>query len=87
MNNAILGGTKTTQMNQTIKIFTGSEVLVAMLKEELENQGIPALIKSEFNSGVIAGFSGGIPSAIDLYIEDKDLEKATLIINDLVPNT
>ncbi len=71
-------------MNKTIKVFTGSEVIVIMIKGELENHGIPSLIKSDFNSGVIAGFSGGLPSAIDLYVESDDVEKATPIINDLV---
>ncbi|MCW3788281.1 putative signal transducing protein [Plebeiibacterium sediminum] len=73
-----------TQMNDTIKVFTGSEVTVAMIKGELENQGISSLIKSDFKSGIAAGFSGGVPSAIDLYIESKDVERATPIINDLI---
>ncbi|MDX8340782.1 DUF2007 domain-containing protein [Draconibacterium sp. IB214405] len=73
-----------TQMNKTIKVFTGSEVQIALIKGELENQGISSLIKSDFNSGVAAGFSGGVPSAIDLYIESSDIEKATPIINGLM---
>ncbi len=73
-----------TQMNETIRVFTGSEVTVGMIKGELENQGISSLIKSDFNSGIAAGFSGGVPSAIDLYIESKDVERAMPIINDLI---
>ncbi len=60
--------------------------MVSMIKGELENHGISSLVKSDFNSGVTAGFSGGVPSAIDLYIESNDLEKATPIINDLIRN-
>ncbi len=39
---------------------------------------LSSLIKNDFNSGITAGFSGGVPSAIDLYVE-----RATPIINDL----
>ena len=72
------------EMNRAIKIFTGSEIMISMIKGELENHGIASLIKSDFNSGVTAGFSEGVPSAIDLYIEPKKVEEARQLIDDLI---
>lgn len=67
-----------------VKIFTGSELTVNLLKEELENNGITSIIKDEFSSGLAAGFAGGVPSSIDLYIQESDVAEAEPIIHDLV---
>ncbi|WP_163718113.1 putative signal transducing protein [Mangrovibacterium lignilyticum] len=72
------------QENSMIIVFTGGELIAALLKAELDKQGISSLIQNDFNSGIMAGFSGGVPSAADLYIQKKDLEKAKPIIRDLV---
>lgn len=71
-----------TTNSDLIKIFTGTDVLVHLLKDELESVGVGAMIRNDFHSGVLAGFSGGVPSAIDLYILSDDLEKAGQIIED-----
>ncbi|MGD9930067.1 MAG: DUF2007 domain-containing protein [Mangrovibacterium sp.] len=67
-----------------VKIFTGSELTVNLLKEELENNGITSIVKDEFSSGLAAGFAGGVPSSIDLYIQESDVAEAEPIIHDLV---
>ncbi|MCW0483764.1 putative signal transducing protein [Gaoshiqia sediminis] len=67
-----------------VKIFTGSELTVNLLREELENNGITSIVKDEFSSGLAAGFAGGVPSAIDLYIQESDVAEAEPIIHDLV---
>jgi len=71
------------QMNKTIKLFIGNEVMEILIKGEFEKNGIPSFIISDFNSGVTAGFSGGVPSETDLFIEKKDMETATTIIEEL----
>ena len=55
-----------------IKAYTGTEVTVMLLKSELEKTGVASVIQNDFRSGVTAGFSGGVPSAIDLYINESD---------------
>ena len=65
-----------------IPIFSGTELTVNLLKDELENFGISSLIQNDFNSGVSAGFSGGVPSSIDLLIQEFDMEKADPIISE-----
>jgi hypothetical protein len=58
-----------TQKN-LMRIYTGTEVSVILLKGELEEKGIYTMIKNDFQSGNAAGFFGGIPSAVDLYIRE-----------------
>ncbi len=67
---------------KTIRVFSGAETVVNLLKAELSNINVPSIIKNNFNSGVIAGISGGLPTAVDLYIYEKHLEKAEPIIQD-----
>jgi len=72
--------------NNLIRVFTGSEISVILLKGELEENGIAALIKNDFQSGASAGFYGGSSSDIDLYIQESDLKKAEPIINEFIQN-
>jgi hypothetical protein len=70
--------------NHTTCVFTGPELAVNLLKNELEQIGVGSIIKNGFNSGIIAGFAGGLASAIDLYIQESDIEKAEQIIADFI---
>jgi len=72
--------------NDLIRVFTGSEVLVYLLKERLEEVEISALIKNDFQSGLTVGFVSGVPSAVDLYIQESDMEVAEPIINEFIQN-
>ncbi len=66
------------------RVFTGTEVQVNLLKSELEKEGIFGIIRNDFQSGVMAGFGAGVPSAIDLYIQEHDLERAEPVINEFI---
>jgi hypothetical protein len=70
--------------NKLARIYSGTEVTVNLLKGILEEEGIAALIRDDFRSGVTAGFSGGVPSAIDLFINETDLEKAEPIVKEFL---
>lgn len=70
--------------NKTIIAYTGNEISVLFMQGELEKNGIASLIKNNFVSGTLAGFSGGFPSAIDLYIQEADLLAATPIIEEII---
>jgi len=72
--------------NNLIRVFTGTEVLVYLLKERLDEVGISALIKDDFQSGITVGFVSGVPSAIDLYIQESDLKAAEPIFNEFSKN-
>lgn len=81
-----LGLRKMKKENDLIKAFTGSEIAVNLLRAELEETGIPSMVKNDFQSGVSAGFASGIPSAIDLYINESDLKEAEPIVKEFLRN-
>ena len=63
-----------------LKAYSGSEVLVHILKDKLEQNGIFVSIQN--NSG--DSFLGGTPIALDLYIRQNDVKKAESIIRDFI---
>lgn len=70
--------------DELIRIFTGSEVSALLLKEELEQAGIPAMTQNDYQSGLMAGFVGGTPAAVDVYINEMDMENAEPVIDDFM---
>lgn len=67
-----------------VRIYTGSEVLVGMLKGLLEEACITSMVRDEFQASISAGFVSGVPSALDLYIQEGDLEEAEPIVKDFL---
>ena len=70
------------EKSNLFRVYSGTELTVNLLKDELEKFGISSMIQNDFNSGVSAGFSGGVPSSIDLFIQELDLEKAEPILRE-----
>ena len=67
--------------SQLTCVYSGTELTVNLLKDELEKVGIFGLVKNNFQSGISAGFPGGSPSSVDLFIQESDLKRAEPIIN------
>ena len=67
-----------------IRIYSGSELTALLLKDELEQSGVMSMIKNDFQSGVIAVFAEGVPSEVDLYIEETDQALAEPIVNNFL---
>jgi len=67
-----------------VRIYTGTEVTVCLLRDELEAIGVTSLIQNDFISGVTSGFSGGSPTSIDLFIQEYDLETAKPVIEEFL---
>ncbi|MBC8003914.1 MAG: DUF2007 domain-containing protein [Verrucomicrobia bacterium] len=65
-------------------IYSGTELTANLLKVELEKSGIASYIRNDFNSGLMAGFSGGTPSVVDLCVEEKDVAQAEPIVNEFI---
>jgi hypothetical protein len=63
-----------------VKVFTGNSIFANRLGNLLREANIPTIIKDQVASGVLAGF-GTLDRAIELYVQDTDLEKANEIIN------
>lgn len=72
------------EKDNIVRVYTGSALKVNLLKDELEQKGIAGLIQNDFQSGVAAGFAGGLPSAIDLFIQESDLKKAEPVIQEFI---
>jgi len=70
--------------DELVHLFTGSEVDVERLKSELEANGIKVLIRNDFQSGVMAGFGGGVPPDIDIYVASSDEGKAKEIMKAII---
>lgn len=58
------------------RIYTGSEVNVQHLQSILEEEGIPTRVRNDFDSGLRAGFGGGLPGQVLLFAKSQDYEKA-----------
>jgi hypothetical protein len=72
------------ERNKSIRVYTGTEILVILLKDRLEEIGVTSMIQNDYKSGIEVGFTGGVQSAIDLYIQQSDFKKAEQIINEFI---
>lgn len=70
-----------TNQDDLTRLFSCSEVDAQVLKEVLNDNQIPSLIRNDMNSGKAAGFGGGYAgSEAHVYVFEKDLEKAKGIL-------
>jgi hypothetical protein len=72
------------EKNKMIKVYSGTEVTVILLKGLLEEIGVTSTIQNNYKSGIEIGFVGGVQSAIDIFIQQSDFEKAEPIIRDFI---
>ena len=63
-----------------VNFFTGSLIEIQRLQLDLDDQGIPSMVKNNFQSGLRAGFYGGSPSQVELFIYEEDLDRAKPIL-------
>jgi hypothetical protein len=63
-----------------LKVFAGNEALALLLKARLEEAGIPALVKNDYPGAWLLG----VPPAIDLFIQESDMNEAAPIIKDFL---
>jgi len=63
-----------------IRLFTGSLIEIQRLQIDLDEKEIPSMVKNNFQSGLRAGFYGGSPSQVELFIYEEDHEKAKSIL-------
>jgi len=69
------------ERDELLRVFSGSEIAVMMLKEALDEIEIGSFIQNDFQSGMVAGI-GGFPSFVDLYIQQSDFSRAEPLINE-----
>jgi hypothetical protein len=67
------------ERDELVRVFSGSEIAVMMLKEALDELEIGSFVQNDFQSGMAAGI-GGFSSFVDLYIQQSDLQRAEPLI-------
>lgn len=72
--------------NELVNVLTDSEITLNLLKEALEEFGIPSIIKNDFDNGFAAGYVAGIPNVVDLYVNESDRTKAEAFIKEFLKN-
>ncbi len=60
-------------------IYTGSEVNVQYLQNVLKKASISSIVKNNFESGLRAGFGGGLPGQVQLQVQKSHAEEARKI--------
>lgn len=68
------------------RVYTGSEVNVQHLQNLMNEQGISTRVRNDFDSGLRAGFGGGLPGQVLLFAKSSDYEKALRITEETFPD-
>ncbi|TRO65373.1 DUF2007 domain-containing protein [Christiangramia sabulilitoris] len=67
------------------RVYTGPETNVQYLQELFEKEGLHSRVRNDFDSGLRAGFGGGLPGQVLLFVLDKDYQKALKIARETFP--
>ena len=62
------------------KIFSGSEILAQALQAKLESAGISSTVKNNIQSSMISGLGTSAGTAVEVFVEEYDMEKAAPVI-------
>jgi hypothetical protein len=67
-------------MSDIVRIYSDNRITIAKIQSVLLEAEIASFIKDDFQSGNMAGFSGGIPSIVDLFVDSQNVSRASEII-------
>ena len=70
-------------MDDYVKIFSGSFIIVQIVLDRLNSAGISAVVKDETESGRLAGFASSIPGFQELYVNKDEVEFAVPIVEEV----
>ncbi len=62
------------------RVYTGSLINIQFLQNLLQERGINSITRDDMQSGMIAGFGGGVPDHIQLFVKKNDMDDAIPII-------
>ena len=66
-------------------VYTGSDVNVQYLQKLYEDEGISSRVRNDFDSGLRAGFGGGLPGQVQLFAIKTHYDKALQIAKETFP--
>jgi hypothetical protein len=67
------------------RVYTGSEPNVQYLQELFENESISSRVRNDFDSGLRAGFGGGLRGQIQLFVGESHYDQALKIAKSTFP--
>jgi len=70
-------------MDDYVKIFSGSFIIVQLVLDRLKGAGINAIIKDESESGRLAGFGSAIQGFQELYVNKDEVDYAVPIVEEV----
>jgi hypothetical protein len=70
-------------MDDYIKIFSGSFIIVQLVLDRLQGAGINAIVKDDSESGRLAGFGSAIQNFQELYVSKDEVELAIPIVEEV----
>lgn len=73
-------------MEEYVKIWTDSAIVVNRVVQVLEEEGIPSRIRDHVESARLAGF-GVTPDDVELHVLKKDIMQAKKIVSSFFEDT
>lgn len=67
------------------RVYTGPETNVQYLQELYEESGIHSRVRNDFDSGLRAGFGGGVPQQAQLFVMKNHYDEALKIAQSTFP--
>ncbi len=62
------------------RAYTGSMINVQYIQTLLLDEGITSITRDDMKSGMMAGFGGGIPDHIQVFVKKEHYDKARTLI-------
>tara|TARA_R100000935_G_C2797038_1_gene148657 strand:- start:249 stop:497 length:249 start_codon:yes stop_codon:yes gene_type:complete len=66
-------------------VYTGPDTNVQYLQEKFNEAGLSNRVRNDFDSGLRAGFGGGLPGQIQLFVLSSHLKEALEIAKSTFP--
>lgn len=67
------------------RVYTGPETNVQYLQELFDKAGIHSRVRNDFDSGLRAGFGGGLPGQVLLFVLQSHYQEAVKIAKTTFP--
>lgn len=67
------------------RVYTGSDTNVQYLQELFDKAGISSRVRNDFDSGLRAGFGGGLPGQVQLFVVNNHHDEALKIAKTTFP--
>ncbi|MGB8705062.1 MAG: DUF2007 domain-containing protein [Gillisia sp.] len=67
------------------RVYTGSETNVQYLQGLFNKAGISSRVRNDFDSGLRAGFGGGMPGQVQIFVVKSHYDEALAIAKTTFP--